>query len=221
MLAAAARRSLAEQRSVADALAADDDPKRWFARVYQYVTEEMITHATDPESPLRLENRDWVLALIPVFHEYFATNLDDYRRGLPAEPAWQRAWSTCERRDPKNPALPIMKGLLAGVAAHIEADLPRAIARVHAAEFAEHDLRVFRPDYLRLAPIFHTASDRLLDDLPASHKPWWVGPVRRLPPNFLDAAIARTGYDVARRRLHAFADAVQLWTDRRTDQVSR
>ncbi|ALG83272.1 SRPBCC family protein [Gordonia phthalatica] len=210
-LTAAARRSLAEQRAVADELAAADDPKQWFARVYQYVTEEMIAHALDPDSALRLENPDWVLALIPVFHEYFITNLDDYRHGREPESAWQRAWSICEREDPENPALPIMKGLLAGVSAHIEADLPRAIARVQAAEFPDRDLREFRPDYLALAPIFHTASARLLDDLPGSYQPWWVTPVRRLHPNFLDAAISRTGYDVARHRLRAFDEAVRLW----------
>ena len=47
----------------------------------------------------------------------FVDNLDRYRRGQPAEPAWQKAWSLCERRDPDNPALPVMRGLLAGVAA--------------------------------------------------------------------------------------------------------
>lgn len=206
-----ADRARVEQRAVADELAAANDPKQWFARVYQYVTEEMIAHATDSDSVLRLENPDWVLALIPTFHEYFTTNLAAYRAGEVAEPAWQKAWSTCERMNPDNPALPIMQGLLAGVAAHIEADLPRAIARVQTAEFADRDLREFRPDYLRLAPIFHTASARLLDDLPDSHKPWWVAPVRRLHPNFLDAAIARTGYDVAGRRIRAFDDAVRLW----------
>ncbi|MBM7368634.1 SRPBCC family protein [Gordonia hydrophobica] len=211
-LRAAADRALAEQRAIADRLAAADDPKRWFARVYQYVSEEMIANAAAP-SRLGLEHPDWVLALIPTFHEYFATNLDAYQAGRPAEPAWQKAWSTCERVDPENPALPIMKGLLAGVAAHIEADLPRAIARVHDTDFADRDLREFRPDYLRLAPIFGTASDRLLDDLPDAYKPWWVAPVRRLHPNFLDAAIARTGYDVAGHRLRAFSAAVHLQAD--------
>ncbi|NLG45261.1 SRPBCC family protein [Gordonia sp. (in: high G+C Gram-positive bacteria)] len=212
-LAAAAHVSLVEQRAIAEELADEDDPKQWFARVYQYVTEEMIDAASDPESPLTLTNRDWVLALIPTFHEYFIDNLDRYRHGLPAEPAWQTAWSMCERTNPDNPALPVMRGLLAGVAAHIEADLPRALARVHRAEFADRDLREFRPDYLRLAPVFSTASDRLLADLPKHYTPWWVVPIRRLHPNFLDAALARSGYDVARHRLRAFAAATELCDD--------
>ena len=32
----------------------------------------------------------------------------------------------CEREDPDDPARPVMAGLLAGVSAHIDADLPRA-----------------------------------------------------------------------------------------------
>lgn len=206
-LTAAANLSRDRQRAIADELAAVDDPKRWFARVYQYVTEEMIVAAADPAA-LGLEHPDWVLALIPVFHTYFEENLENYRQGVPCEEPWQRAWSTCEESDPKQPALPVMKGLIAGVAAHIEADLPRTLARVHGEEFSDRDLREFRPDYLRLAPIFSVASDRLLADLPRSHKPWWVAPATRIHPQIRDTLIAKTTYDVGRNRLKAFALAL-------------
>ncbi|GED99243.1 SRPBCC family protein [Gordonia crocea] len=214
-LLADAQESLRTQRALADELADDDDPKQWFARVYQYVTEEMITaasgitHGAAPKCPpIALDNPDWVLALIPVFHEYYERNLTGYLTGAEVEPAWQRAWSTAETNDPRRPHLPVMKGLLYGVSAHIDADLPRALVDVHRRRFADRDLREFRPDYLRLAPVFTAASDRLLADLPRSHKPWWVPLASRVHPQFRDAMLGRTGYDVGRHRVKTFASAV-------------
>ncbi|GAC84371.1 hypothetical protein GP2_021_00890 [Gordonia paraffinivorans NBRC 108238] len=197
------------QQKIADEWAGADDPKQWFARVYQYVTETMIDAATGPLD-LGLDHPDWVLALIPVFHEYYARNLDAYRDGGDVEEPWQVAWSTCEIVDPDKPHLPVMKGLLAGVSAHIDADLPRALAQLHRQRYPERDLREFRPDYLRLAPVFTLASDRLLADLPRSHKPWWTGLAGRLNPQMRDALLARNGYDVARHRVRAFDRAVGL-----------
>ncbi|GAB17366.1 hypothetical protein GOEFS_028_00300 [Gordonia effusa NBRC 100432] len=202
--------ALAEQRAIADRLAATNDPKRWFARVYQYVTEEMIEAATSGSNTLTLDNPDWVLALIPEFHEYFTRNLTSYERGEETEPAWQRAWSTCERSNPAKPYLPVMTGLLAGVSAHIDADLPRALAAVHQQSYADRDIREFRPDYLRLTPIFSSASNRLLADLPRSHKPWWTPLAARIHPQVRDTLLARQGYDVGRHRVTAFAAAVEL-----------
>ena len=202
----AAMQILARQRATADRLASADDPKQWFARVYSYVTDEMIG-ACDRDD---VDNPDWVLALIPVFDEYYMRNLVAFEAGEACEPMWQRAWSTCERRDERRPHVPVVKGLMSGVAAHIDADLPRAISGLHRAAFADRDLREFRPDYLRLAPVFSAASDRLLDDLPRSHKPWWTGIAARIHPQIRDALIARQGYDVRRHRFTAFRTAIDL-----------
>ncbi|WP_132994087.1 SRPBCC family protein [Gordonia zhaorongruii] len=193
---------LESQRDLADRLAASDDPKQWFARVYSYVTQEMIDACPG------LANPDWVLRLIPVFDEYYTRSLLAFERGEECEPMWQKAWSTCERRDPDNPARPVMAGLLRGVSAHIDADLPRAIADVHSRYYSDRDLREFRPDYLRLAPVFTAASDRLLHDLPRSHKPWWTTAASRIHPQVRDALLARRGYDVGKHRFRAFAAAV-------------
>lgn len=197
---------LARQRATADRLASTDDPKQWFARVYSYVTDEMIGICDRGD----VDNPDWVLALIPVFDEYYMRNLVAFESGQACEPMWQRAWTMCERRDERRPHVPVVKGLMSGVAAHIDADLPRAISQLHLAEYADRDLREFRPDYLRLAPVFSAASDRLLDDLPRSHKPWWTGVAARVHPQIRDALIARQGYDVGRHRFTAFAAAVDL-----------
>ncbi|WP_341267761.1 DUF5995 family protein [Gordonia malaquae] len=196
---------LGTQRATAQRLAADDDPKQWFARVYSYVTEEMI-NACDRGG---VDNPDWVLDLIPVFDEYYTKNLSDFEAGRACEPMWQRAWSTCERRDERRPHIPVMSGLLAGVAAHIDADLPRALADVHQTRYADTDLRAFRPDYLRLSPVFTAASDLLLADLPRSHKPWWTGLATRVHPQLRDSLLARKGYDVGRHRFEAFARALK------------
>jgi hypothetical protein len=101
-----------------------------------------------------------------------------------------------------------MKGLVYGVSAHIDADLPRALVDVHTAHYPDRDLREFRPDYLRLAPVFTAASDRLLADLPRSHKPWWTSLAARIDPQFRDALLGRAGYDVGRHRVATFAAAV-------------
>ncbi len=221
-LLADAQESLRAQRALADELAAADDPKQWFARVYQYVTEEMISaasgsaHSSSTSSAaassssgtMALDHPDWVLALIPVFHDYYQRNLTAYRNGDDVEPAWAKAWSTAESHDPRRPHVPVMKGLLYGVSAHIDADLPRALADVHRAHYPDADLRTFRPDYLRLAPVFTTASDRLLADLPRSHKPWWTPLASRVHPQFRDSMLARNGYDVGRHRVKTFARAV-------------
>ena len=60
----------------------------------------------------------------------------------------------------------------------------------------------------RLAPVFTTASDRLLADLPRSHKPWWTPLASRVHPQFRDSMLARNGYDVGRHRVKTFARAV-------------
>lgn len=208
-LVAAANRSRDAQQVVADRLAATDDPKQWFARVYQYVTEEMLAAAVGPNQ-LSLDHPDWVLTLIPVFHDYFARNLAAYESGEGAEEPWQHAWSLCEKTDERRPHIPVVEGLMAGVAAHIDFDLPRALRDVALASYPGRDLREFRPDYLRLAPVFTAASDRLLLDLPAHYQPWWTSLATRVHPPLRDALLARRGYHVGKHRLDAFAAAVEL-----------
>ena len=245
-LKAAAEASRDEQKQIADELAASNDPKQWFARVYQYVTEEMIAVATAPAPPVEpveargpkrllnlvpeyrersssiegrtplvepveassLDNPDWVLALIPTFHDYFTKALRQYQAGEECRGSWQKAWSICERDDPKHPERPVMRGLLAGVSAHIDTDLPDALLDVHRESYADRDLREFRPDYLRLAPVFTAASDRLLADLPSSHKPWWTPVATKIHPKVRDELLGRQGYHVGKHRLKAFERAI-------------
>ena len=205
-LRAAAELTLAAQRGIADRLASEGDPKQWFARVYEYVTDEMIG-ACAGRGTATLDHPEWVLSLIPVFDRYYTRSLQAFEQGEACEPAWQKAWSMCEREDPDDPARPVMAGLLAGVSAHIDADLPRALVDVHRESFPDRDFREFRPDYLRLAPVFTAASDRLIADLPRSHTPWWTSAATRIHPQVRDSLLARRGYDVGKHRIRAFAAA--------------
>ncbi|ORM28675.1 hypothetical protein BFL43_20585 [Williamsia sp. 1135] len=126
-LRATAISTLAEQQSIAADLRDDDDPKQWFARVYAIVTEEMIGLVDRGD----LQYPDWALRLIPDFHVHYLRNLQGYKRGEEIEGPWQVAWSRCEQTDPRRPILPIISGMLAGVRAHIESDLPRSLAAVY------------------------------------------------------------------------------------------
>lgn len=191
---------LAEQRDIAAQLTRANDPKQWFARVYEIVSEEMLGVV---DAGL-VDHPDWVLRLIPDFHIHYSSNLRDYIAGRPVEPAWQKAWSRCERVDP-DPVRPIVVGLLYGVSAHIEADLPRSLASVYRAHYRDtHDYREFLPDYLRLSPVFLRATDRLVAQMPQSYKPWWLRASTHVAPELREALLARRSYDVTRNRLEAF-----------------
>lgn len=191
---------LAEQRETADRLAAADDAKQWFARVYQYVTEEQLAHLDRGG----VDHPDWVLRLIPAFHTHYARNLAAFEAGGTPDPMWSRAWGLAEQAGRTGSTVDIVKGLLLGVAAHIEADLVQALAAVHAEAFADRDHVVFRADYLRMAPVFTVASDRLMDDMPRSYVPLWLQGARRVLPAELRDPLMRRYYDVPRRRLEAF-----------------
>ena len=196
----AAEAVLAEQREIADRLAAADDAKQWFARVYQYVTEEQLAHLDRGG----VDHPDWVLRLIPAFHTHYARNLAAFEAGGEPDPMWDRAWGLAERAGRTGSTVDIVKGLLLGVAAHIEADLVQALTAVHAEAFADRDHVVFRADYLRMAPVFTVASDRLMDDMPRSFVPLWLQGARRVLPAELRDPLMRRYYDVPRRRLEAF-----------------
>lgn len=192
---------LAEQRAIADRLAAAGDPKQWFARVYQYVTEEQLAHLRAG----RADNPEWVLRLIPRFHQLYRKNLLAFERGEPTEKPWAKAWGLAERAGATGSAQQMMQALLLGVAAHIEADLPRALHDTYVEDFAETcDYVYFRADYLRMAAVFRMASDRLMAELPRRYAPTWLHAARAVLPPELRDQLMRRYYDIPRRRLAAF-----------------
>lgn len=211
-LRATAISTLAEQRSMAADLRDDEDPKQWFARVYAIVTEEMIG-LVDRGG---LQYPDWALRLIPDFHVHYLRNLQGYMAGEEIEEPWQVAWSRCEHTDPKRPIVPIISGMLAGVRAHIESDLPRSLAGVYLRHYRDtHHYKDFRADYLAMAQVFGIASDRLLEQMPQSYKPLWVRASVRLPAEIRSALLNKRTFDVPKHRLAAFGYGYEIVLDSR------
>jgi hypothetical protein len=199
------------QRAVADHLEASGDPKRWFARVYQYVTENQIAWARSGN----VRHVGWVLRLIPRFHEYYAVNLERRlhdRPGLP-ELHWQSAFDDMEGRFEKpDPRLMLFIGLLRGMKAHIEEDLPRALAGVWLESYRGRcDYARFRADYMSMGGIFGRATEQLMAHVPPAFLPWYFrGPGAWMPNVIKDRIRRKRYYDLPRARFLAFERGARL-----------
>lgn len=205
---------LSEQRTLASRLEDGGDPKQWFARVYAFVTEEQIALCRSGE----IAHPSWVLRIIPRFHEYYVGNL---RRWLglesgPAEAHWRSAFRAMEqgRRWFRDPLVAMSYGLAKGVQAHIEEDLPRALADVYVEHYAGRcDYARFRADYLLMGNVFRRSSKRMLERMPSRHFPFYARMLTPfLPPEGQDAVIHWRFYDVPRERRRAFERGERLAT---------
>ena len=111
------------------------DPKRWFTRVYEYVTECQLTACRERA----ITHRAWVLRLIPSFHDYYTTSLSRVMGTASgsAEVHWRDAFAAMAGGSLRYraPGDVLAYGLLRGVRAHIEEDLPRALAEVYAQHY--------------------------------------------------------------------------------------
>jgi len=201
----AAEAILAEQRDLADELEAARDPRWWFTRVYEHVTELQVASCR----AARFGHPAWVLRLVPDFHRYYADNLlrKLHRRSGPVEHHWRHAFDAMARPAAwKNGRFQGMgRAVYQGMRAHIEEDLPRALAGVYLRSYEGRcDYARFRADYLRMGPIFREAGDRMMGEL----RPWEV-PVRThlvgalAAPETRDAMMARSFDDMPRGRREA------------------
>jgi hypothetical protein len=103
------------------------------------------------------------------------------------------------------------RGLLFGVAAHIEEDLPRALAEVYRRHYAKRcDYVRFRADYLLMANIFQRAASRLLAEMPRGAVPGYLRVLAPLLPLEVEDQILRRYYDVPRKRTMAFERGARL-----------
>jgi hypothetical protein len=179
----------AEQLALADALEAAGDPKRWFSRVYAFVTEAQIRACRRGD----VRHPAWALRLVRRFHDYYIDNLRRYGGALagPPEEHWRRAFD--KQREPRpgeSPAVVLVTGLIEGVRAHIEEDLPRALAEVYAAHYAERCAYArFRGDYLSMGGIFRDSSRRLAELVPRAYVPLHLRAVAAVLPAELQAAL--------------------------------
>ena len=203
-----ARAILEAQGQLAIELREANDPKWAFARVYELVTEAQLEHLAAG----RVRHPEWVLHLVPRFHHYYTTNLEAWRGGrrLDVELPWAQSFAAAESADGGARALALGLGL--GVRAHIEEDLPRALADVWITHFRERcDYARFRADYLSMGDIFEVAGERLLRELPAGVLPGWMRAMRAiLPKPARDALTNANAYDVPRARRMAFERGARL-----------
>lgn len=205
---------LLAQRELSQRLEAANDPRHWFARVYAFVTACQL-EAVRARS---ITHRAWVLRLIPVFHRYYADNLRRFVGELAgvAEPHWEMALRRMAPRGREPFLTTLSEGFRDAIRAHIEGDLPRALAEVHQRHYAGRcELVRFRADYLLMTPLFREASERFLDTLPPRYVPLSMRLARRwAPAESVDMLTARTFYDYLTTRREAFARAMALVGER-------
>ncbi len=193
----------AEQAALASRLVDAGDDRGWFARVYNHVTAGLI----DATRSGRFDHPSWVLRLIPRFHQLFATSLAG-----PTESHWRHAFAQIAAASDRSRFERALIAIHAGMRAHIEHDLPRALALVYAADYGPRspggprcDYVRFRADYLRMTDLFAAAGDRLMAELP--RREWSVRArlLDRLTPTALRVRlIDRNFYPLSRERRRAF-----------------
>lgn len=220
-LFAAAEAVAEEQRALADRLAARDDDRQWFARVYQHVTLLLIAACRAG----RFQHPAWVLRMIPRFHRYYVDNL---RRRLGEAPGevdhhWACALAATEaarqRGWPPGAAVvrvvyrprtetfaAALESVHHGMRAHIEEDLPLTLAEVAVRHYRGRcDYARFRADYLRMAPLFAEAATRFAAHLPRRCWPWRARIADALvPTDLLGRLIEWDFYPIGRERRNAF-----------------
>ena len=200
------------QRALADELLARNDARGWFARVYEYVSDLQLAACREG----RFIHPAWVARAVIAFDPLYRRNLEARLAGDEGaiEAHWARAFAKTERtaaRAPSRFAI-AMRSIFEGMRAHIEDDLPRALAQTYVQHYAERaDYQRFRGDYLRMAQIFGDASDRLLTHFP---KREWSLRDRFLnaitPPEGRTWLIDRTFYPITKRRAQAFERGAQI-----------
>ncbi len=203
-----------EQRSLAARLEAAGDPRHWFARVYGLVTRCQLDAARGGS----VTHRAWVLRLIPVFHRYYVDNLRRFVGELygACEAHWVIAFQRAAPRRGEAPLTTLRESFRDAVRAHIEGDLARALAEVHARFYKGRcELVRFRADYLLMTPTFREASERFIDALPRGYVPIEMRLARRwAPAEAVDLVTTRTFYDYIRARAAAFERALVLVGER-------
>lgn len=212
-LLAEAKRTRLAQWTWAERLLATDDDRGWFGRVYAHVTDE-IALAVEAG---RFEHPAWVLRLVLAFHPLWEAPLrarleDAASTKVPAH--WARGHAAAERARTRARTRyeRAVLSILGGMRAHIEGDLPVAIASVHHAHYAGRaDLARFRADYLLMAPLFDRAGERIQAAFPRREWGLRARLYDRLTPEFLrPTLIDRTVYPITRERRRAFAAAERL-----------
>ena len=206
-LYAAAEAVLAEQHELAARLTAAEDAKRWFAQVYAYVTESQIAACRAG----RLPHPGWVLRVLPRFHYYYLENLRRWTGEAdgPVERHWRLAFEALEGRPDRLARVSggSTRGLAEAVRAHVDGDLPRALADVYVTHYAGRCTYArFRADYTLMTEIFPGARSRLIRTMPLPLQVVCLG----VPVELRERLAAWLHYDLPRHRRRAFERGEQL-----------
>lgn len=200
-----AEKVLAEQHAHAEQLSGQGDRKRWFPLVYQFVTEEQIRRAKEGA----VEHPGWVLRLIDTFHQYYWRNFEKWTDSeilseQPAERHWRIAFGAMEK--PKSDQKAMLLGLRGAIIAHIEQDLPRALAEVYIDHYADVcDYDRFRADYLLMGDVFSSASRQAISAMNPKNVPWPFGYINGLLPVEIETLLQqKLFYDVSNQRRKTF-----------------
>jgi hypothetical protein len=209
-LASAARICAAEQEALAGRLLGQGDDRGWFARTCRHISDMIVEDALAG----RFAHPAWALRLVPRFHRFYVENL---RRRLgegagEVEWHWRDAFAATERLGAKRrPFEAFVTSIYLGMRAHIEHDLPRALAEVYCLDYAGRcDYARFRSDDLRLARIFTAATERVLGDVPRASSSMRARLLRLVPSTLRDQVIERSLYPIGRRQREAFERGAAL-----------
>jgi hypothetical protein len=159
-----------EQLATANSLRGD--MKYWFAKVYHFVTRNILDAAAAGTFAYPMAVFQEVLA----FHATYARNLDEWRAGHIAnvEHNWRVAFREAEDVNDgswyRTRAQEILSALLPSMQAHIRFDLPRAIASVYERNYdglPGVSMPLFHADYERMGPVFDRANANLQPEIDA------------------------------------------------------
>ncbi len=190
-----------EQRALVYDLEATDDPKAPLARVHADATALQVQACRAG----RFQHPAWVLRLVPRFHRYHVFNLERARRRLRAEDLWQQAFETAAT------GRELLGALELALRAHVESDLPRALAETYVASYARRcDFSRFRADFLTMGRVLEGLGPGMFRSVEGS-LPLSSRIARRVLPEPLSArSFARRFAQLIERRRRSFDEGGEL-----------
>lgn len=172
----------AQQRATAERLKAAHDMKYWFARVYEYVTENEIAAIRARRYMYPHMKMQEVIG----FQQTYMANLNAWEHGAKqqVESNWQAAFAAAESSSMTGSVFgwDIKNALLPSMQAHIRFDLPRAIASAYATNYSgipNTTIGDFHADFEAMGPVFDAAQAEIEPELVSWHdrNAWFLGRV--------------------------------------------
>jgi hypothetical protein len=166
-----ARRTLEQSRETAQTILrprATSDLPYWFARLYQYITQEEI------DSKDQLSFPCFLLHFIPVFYDSYLVAANAFKAGGAVPAHWQDHFTMAGLVvDPSTPlpyANAVAQSLATGVAAHIKGDMAPSLERAYRSFSRKYSgvppFDTFKPDFFeRNREVFNRVRTTLVNEL--------------------------------------------------------